>query len=359
MLGCLAGSKSMHNLSPLFAFIGIALIAVYASASEIERDRDFVYVCRDGGNGAYEAFPDVCRLADGQLMCVFYDGWKHVSLPDGAHPRGGRISAVFSADEGQTWSAPNVVYDGPDDDRDPSVVQLADGRVLCNFFSLRADGASGYTGLGSWLVESADSGKTWSNARRIVSDNYCSAPIRALRNGTLILGLYRADEEDANGAVTRSEDGGVTWSAPIDIDNGGLRLDAETDVIELADGRLYAAQRTETANMRYSVSKDAGRTWSVSADIGFPGHCPYLHVDPGGVLLLAHRKPQTSLHYSLNDGATWSETVLVDDVGGAYPSMVTLNDGSVLIVYYEEGDGSNIRARKLRATREGIEWLRW
>ena len=74
-------------------------------------------------------------------------------------------------------------------------------------------------------------------------------------------------------------------------------------------------------------------------------------------VLLAHRVPSTSLHYSLDECKTWSENVLVDVVGGAYPSMVNLRDGSVLIIYYEEGAGSSIRAKRFRATPDGIEWL--
>jgi len=37
--------------------------------------------------------------------------------------------------------------------------------------------------------------------------------------------------------------------------------------------------------------------------------------------------------------------------------MVNLKDGTVLIVYYEEGADSSIRAKRFRATRSGIEWL--
>ena len=72
---------------------------------------------------------------------------------------------------------------------------------------------------------------------------------------------------------------------------------------------------------------------------------------------MAHRLPNTSLHYSLDEGKTWSDNVQVDSVIGAYPSMVTLKDGTILIVYYEEGAGSSIRAKRFRATRDGIEWL--
>jgi sialidase-1 len=85
--------------------------------------RDYVVVCRDGGAGGYEAFPDVCRLSDGRLMSVFYASYDHVGLPNERWPKGGRIDCAFSSDEGRTWSAARVLFDGPDDDRDPSIVQ--------------------------------------------------------------------------------------------------------------------------------------------------------------------------------------------------------------------------------------------
>jgi len=316
----------------------------------------FVYVCEDAGAGGYEAFPDVCRLSDDRLMAVFYAGYGHVAMPNEQLPKGGRICCCSSADEGRTWSPPRILYDGPHDDRDPSIVQLKNGRLICNFFSLRKSDVPGkrWIGLGTWIVTSDDLAKTWSRPRQLFDSYYCSTPIRELSDGRLILGLYRETAGSAAGAVAVSDDGGQTWSEVIDIDNGGHRLDAETDVIELRDGTLYAAQRPK---MCYSISKDRGQTWSVSKPMGFAGHCPYFHRTADGIILLAHRVPATSLHYSLDECKTWSSNVLVDTVGGAYPSMVGLKDGSVLIVYYEEGSSSSIRAKRFRATRSGIEWL--
>ena len=315
----------------------------------------FGYVCRDAGAGGYEAFPDVCRLSDGRLMAVFYAGYGHVAMPNEQLPKGGRICYSTSADEGHTWTKAEILYDSPDDDRDPSIVQLKDGRLICNFFSLRKATEPGrrWTGLGTWMVTSDDLGKTWSAPRQLFEGYYCSAPIRQLSDGRLILGLYRELPKSAAGAVGISDDGGKTWKL-VDIDNGGIRLDAETDVIELADGTLYAAQRPK---MCFSVSKDRGDTWSVSKPIGFAGHCPYFLRTREGIILLAHRVPATSLHYSLDECKTWSENVPVDSVGGAYPSMVNLKDGTVLIVYYEEGAGSSIRCKRFRATKSGIQWL--
>lgn len=316
-----------------------------------------VSVCKDAGHGAYEAFPDVCRVADGRLMCVLYAGYGHVSLPNETWPKGGAIAAVYSEDEGKTWSPAATIFDGPDDDRDPSIAQLKDGRLICTFFSLRKTGENTWEGLGSFAIISSDAGRTWSAPRQIARDYYCSSPVREMADGTLLLGLYEENENDANGAVARSDDGGATWSTPADIPNGGLRLDAETDLIALKDGRLYAAQRTQKESMRYSTSSDRGRTWTVSAPMGFSGHAPYLHRAPNGWVVCAHRIPQTSLHFSKDECATWSDNVLVDDVIGAYPSMVTRRDGSILIVYYEEGEGSNIRARAFRLEDSGLLWV--
>ncbi|MDQ1257014.1 MAG: hypothetical protein QG656_1615 [Candidatus Hydrogenedentes bacterium] len=341
--------------------ISMVLACGWTAADEaaVEPLPMFVHVCMDAGAGAYEAFPDVCRLKDGRLMCVFYAGYGHVAMPNEQLPKGGRVSYCLSSDEGRTWTPAQTVYDGPDDDRDPSITQLANGRLICSFFTLRkADGASPpWTGLGSWMVYSDDAGQTWSEPRRIAETYYCSSPVRELSDGTLILGLYAEENGKGWGAVTLSTDHGDTWSPVIDIDNNGLPLDAETDIVELKDGSLYAAQRGRGETMAWSISKDRGKTWSVSEPYGFPGHCPYLHRAPGDIILMAHRLPATSLHYSLDECKTWSANVPVDDVGGAYPSMVTLRDCSVLIVYYEEGEGSSIRAKRLRATPEGIEWI--
>ncbi|HJN09053.1 MAG TPA: sialidase family protein [Pirellulaceae bacterium] len=318
------------------------------------------FVEKDAGAGGYEAFPDVCRLDDGRLMCVYYAGYAHVSLPNEKHPRGGQVSCSFSGNEGRTWSESRVVYDGPHDDRDPSVVQLADGTILSNFFSLSRSKQPGKSREfdGSFLVASKDRGRTWSAPRMINREHACSSPIRLLKNGELILGMYGERDGVAYGGVVRSSDQGKTWSAMNRMDNNGAYLDAETDIIQLKDEGLYAALRGgKGAQMHWSRSSDNGRTWTVCEPIGFSGHCPYFHRTTGGTILLAHRIPATSLHYSLDECQTWSDNVQVDSSGGAYPSMVNLKDGSVLIVFYEEGGQSNIRARRFKASMQGIQWL--
>jgi len=153
----------------------VAVLSVWAlGALAAAAQQAWLHVCTDAGAGGYEAFPDVCRLADGRLMAVFYAGYGHVSLPNESLPNGGRIALCTSADEGQTWTAARTLFDGPYDDRDPSVTQLRDGRLICTFFILKPTGETSYTGLGTFAVTSADRGVTWDTVpQQISADYYC------------------------------------------------------------------------------------------------------------------------------------------------------------------------------------------
>lgn len=315
-------------------------------------------ISRGTAAGSYQAFPDVCRAGNGDLVCVFYAGYGHVSLPKEGWPRGGRLCLVRSNDEGQTWSEPSVLFDGPDDDRDPHIARLRDGRLVCSFFPYRIPpGAK--PEFETAIVVSKDDGRTWETNHTVLAPRWAvSAPVRELSDGTCLLGVYREEGETAYGGVLRSTDGGRTWSAPVPIGKGsGVRLDAETDVIELKDGSVLAALRGDRVPMHFARSTDAGRTWSGVTNSGFPGHCPHFTRLTTGEIVLCHRLPQTSMHISRDDGASWGEAIQIDAVGGAYPATVELKDGSVRVVYYEEGTGSAIRTRRFRVTKAGVEWL--
>ena len=56
-------------------------------------------------------------------------------------------------------------------------------------------------------------------------------------------------------------------------------------------------------------------------------------------------------------GKTWQGPYQIDSTPGAYASTVELKDGTVLVVYYEEGAGSAVRARRFQLKEKGIEFL--
>ncbi len=304
---------------------------------DVTVERPTKRIVTDAGAGGYQAFPDVCRLKNGDLYCVFYAGYTHISHSTPKLPKGGRICAIRSHDEGQTWSEPKTIVDTSLDDRDPSIMALPNGNLICNFFTYDQNGA-----CDTCISRSSDGGASWSEPEIIAPGCATSTAIRRLRSGRLLLPIYAVDGNNKRSytALCISDDKGKNWSHPYRVAmQPGMTLD-EMDFYERKDGTLLAVMREVMAG---AESKDGGKTWGAPFPLGFPGHCPNLLLTREGVLLLGHRLPKTSLHFSLDEGKTWKGPVLIDDFIGAYPSMVQLKDGRVLCVYYEEGAGSAIR----------------
>ncbi|MBM4079887.1 MAG: DUF1080 domain-containing protein, partial [Planctomycetes bacterium] len=181
--------------------------------------KPYQIVCSDGGGGAYEAFPDLCRLKNGDLLCVFYEGYGHVSLPNEQLPKGGRVCSVRSSDEGRTWGKAEIVADTPFDDRDPHICQLSDGTLICNFFSYYAKGKRREGSPHPFEIlttRSTDGGHTWSEPQLVEINSplawACSAPIRELPDKSLIMGIYHESGAGAFGGTIKSYDRGKTWT---------------------------------------------------------------------------------------------------------------------------------------------------
>jgi sialidase-1 len=347
----------------------------------------YVTIPQDPTGGGYQAWPDLTRLQDGRLMCVFYNGADDDTVqgtPNSPQfPNAGRIDYSISSNSGYSWSTPQTLYDGSADDHDASITQLKDGRVIANFFKDYYEGYTGrYTGLsGTMVMTSDDLGKHWSTPQEVCPSPYVtSSPILEISTPTgsrLMLPLYHyaGGGTDTFGAASTSDNQGQTWNPPVSIplplpgNNVPTFLPAETSVLQLKDGSVFAAERSPGGQlMCYSKSTDFGNTWSISEPFDFSGQCPYLHRAPNGIVLLAYRNDPASttcLRYSIDDCRHWSDEVLVDNVAGAYPSIADLEDGSQLIAYYEDfgchpggGNGSDIRIKRFRVTQgSGVEWL--
>jgi hypothetical protein len=112
-------------------------------------------------------FPVALRLADGRIAVVLRGGAPHVGIQ-------GRLDIGFSGDEGQTWTRPAVVTHSPVDDRNPAFGQAKDGTLVVAFFrTARYDAQGRYNErltdkpVNTWVTRSADGGKSWSQAAEI------------------------------------------------------------------------------------------------------------------------------------------------------------------------------------------------
>jgi len=209
-------------------------------------------------------------LNDGGLIYVY---GAFTGLADTARSR---IALVRSRDGGQTWSAPEILFEDPKVSLlHPSLVRLPGGGV-----GLAHSRLWGATRAVKIFRYSNDEAKTWSDEIPISDGSFgymTGAHDRLLRVGeTRILNTVHAKIEIKGPArklgtfVFASDDGGLTWqkmtSQPLTCTANPANLGEsgylETSIAPLDGGELLMLGRTTSGYAYESRSKDAGRTWS-------------------------------------------------------------------------------------------------
>ena len=209
-------------------------------------------------------------------------------------------------------------------------------------------------------VRSNDDGKTWTKPENLTSQLknpswflFAPAPGNGitLSNGTLVI---PPQGRDANGLpfsnLTWSDNHGKTWtvSSPARSDT------TESAVVELSDGSLMLNSRDN--RNRQDKSKTNGRAVSVTSDLG--DHWTIHESDHGALpepvcmaSLISHqlddgrsvlffsnphhtsKRKKMTVQMSLDDGTTWAKQILLDEEGGAYSSLVMVDDNTLGILY--------------------------
>jgi len=331
----------------------------------------------------YHGWPTLTRRANGELLVVCSGGRESHVCPFG------RVDLQRSQDDGETWTFPRTVYDGPIDDRDAGVLETAKGSLLVTTFTSLAYvdyvmkkqlakpvGSKGAWSqekrdewlsvhnriseekrkneLGQWMIRSTDGGITWS-ARYSSIVNSPHGPIQ-LSDGRLLYAgkeLWTGNKEIG---VCESKDDGQTWNwlARIPTREGdAIRNYHELHAVEAPSGKLIVQIRNHNkqhaGHTLQSESTDGGKTWSTPHSIGVWGLPSFLNRLRDGRLLMSYghrRKPYgNQARVSTDEGKIWSEPVTIsgDGPGGdlGYPSTVELKDGSLVTVWYEKMKGSS------------------
>jgi Neuraminidase (sialidase) len=307
-------------------------------------------------------FPVAVRLASGEILAVLRGGGAHIG-------RAGRLDLVISRDQGRTWSKPWTAVDGPEDDRNPALGQLADGTILLAYAVLSGYEADGLrlSGMredrvfdGVYVMRSKDKGKTWSKPERspavysFYNGKGAVSPygkIIQLRDGTVVMAVYFEFFENPGNEsyIFRSRDGGKTWGEPSLL---GKHFN-ETALLELPDGSLMAAMRSEKGgHIAVTHSKDSGKTWSqavqVTKDLEHPADLIRLK---GGEILMTYGERNAPMGaralLSRDGGKTWDmekTIVLAENAPNTdcgYPSSVETAEGQIVSLYYQVNDLKN------------------
>ena len=325
----------------------------------------------------YHGWPTLARRKNGELLLVFSGGRETHVCPFG------RVELMRSHDDGKSWGWPQVLLDGPIDDRDAGVVETAKGSILVTTFTSlayegpmqkmektslppgkekdeldkliaewraahnRINAEQRQKELGTWMIRSTDGGVTWS-ARYAVPLNSPHGPV-VLRDGRLIYAGKALWKDDRIG-VCESKDDGVTWEwlATIPARTGDDPKNYhELHAVEASNGTLLAHIRNHNqpnaGETLQSESTDGGRTWSLPHSIGVWGLPSHLLRLRDGRLLMSYghrRKPIGNLaRVSEDNGRTWSDPLTISDdaMSGdmGYPSTIECDDGTLVTVWYE------------------------
>ena len=247
---------------------------------------------------------------DGSLMAV----WTQSSVENysAEMPPDQHIAFSRSTDEGDTWSEPRIIA-GPRKAGDgfmaswgyPLVSKSGRIYVLYSQHIGKHDSFFHHTG---WLhgISSDDAGKTWSKPENIpvarsINDNPDTSfppnmlcwqkPLRLGKDGRYFAGFTRwtsnAVRKNPNPRDWRSHDARVEFMRFENVDDdppvAGLKIrwfaanDAlavpfpghpevsacqEPSIVKLPDGRLFVVMRTASGSPFWSVSTDAGETWT-------------------------------------------------------------------------------------------------
>ena len=151
----------------------------------------------------------------------------------------------------------------------PSIVRLKDGTLVASHDVI---------GNGTMILRSTDDGDTWERVRKpnadadndIIDDTieeivyanlFTNTPAETGVETRYLMGVRRGTGDPAAVAIYRSDDGGLTWSVPVDNKTGWLVEDDGTSVVIPAhtaptpvvkkDGRIYRAFDTSGRSWRY------------------------------------------------------------------------------------------------------------
>lgn len=296
--------------------------------------------------GRYLGHPSTVLLADGRtVLCAYPEGHGQ-----------GAIRLRRSTDGGRSWSPPLAVPESFADSREtPTLfrVRAGEGQRLLLFSGLYP----------IRLAHSVDDGEHWSELVPIGTFGGIVAMSSLLARGDgELLAFFHDDgrflrEHGTQGAfqvlVTRSRDGGLSWSAPETIASRGDVDLCEPGLVTAPDGKTHVLLLRENARKHNSfalVSGDEGHTWSEPRELA-----PELTGDRHVALTL----PDGRVLVSLRDMASGSETrgdwvlwlgTMEQLLGGGgrrlrlldnrhewdcgYAGLEQLTDGSLLAVSY-------------------------
>lgn len=275
-----------------------------------------------------------------------------------------------SIDGGETFGAPILLAAGTENHptvNNPVLTEDSRGRIhllYCEDYAIN----------GGRVLQriSEDDGVTWSGCRDItpstepdIRNVFALGPGHGIRtkNGTLLIPFWRVPKRyhavlhshaPSEIGILRSCDDGEAWQiGAVASTREGLFIPNETEIAELADGRIYLNTRLG-AGLTYrgrAYSSDECGSWDefepdyTLEDPNCFGSCVACRVEnKADILFFANCDSKTernnvTLKGSTDGGRTWNFKAVIDELRGGYVELAADEKRGSLYVLYEEDYG--------------------
>ena len=316
---------------------------------------------------------NITVMSDGEVVIAFRDAQAHLDVH-------GRMMLIRSKDNGDTWSAPEVIFDLPRaDHRSAGILELANGDwVTYDYRAGKLYDENDVFIINDFLVDepatwgawSTDKGKTWTFTEEPImsphADNRFIEPERhslLLPSGRILLAANTIpknfnDRFFCEIAIFASDDNGRHWQYLSHLPLYPF-IDGEPSLVKARDGRIILVSRSRTLEPGWNhadwkesgmvvlfTSDDDGVTWSEGqptpmSSMSAPAHL--LSLQDGRILCShASRAYPGSIYVTVSDdnGRTWpveNTRIIANDVVGydsCYPTTGQLADGTLITTWY-------------------------
>lgn len=360
--------------------LAVLVSFLLVSTAWAQDERPFVVLHQQGDHDCHTVrIPGIAVTNDGTLLAVYdlrYESRRDLQ----GHMD---IGLSRSTDGGKTWEDPRPIMDMgefgdlPQDQNgcsDPNIlVDKATGEIFVSaVWTHGKPGTHQWTGNGSepgltpatstqfMIVRSTDDGVTWSEpenwTERLKNPAwhlFAPAPGNGitLRDGTLVMPTQGRDHDGMPFSnLMWSKDHGKTWT----LAKHARSDTTECAVAELSDGTLMLNMRdnrnrrdkSDTNGRAVSVTSNLGETWvihpsdhgSLPEPVCMASLISHQLEDDRTVLFFSNprnksRRQNMTVQLSLDDGKTWTKQIELDQAGGAYSSLVMVDDRTLGIVY--------------------------
>lgn len=326
-----------------------------------------------------EGFGPFTRLQDGRIFGV------------------DSFNALFSSDEGATWSSVPLFKEGQSFEvgGERAVIQTRGGVLIIAFSNYKEQDwrwnsqkhdADPGTRLPTYAMRSVDNGQTW-EAPQMLHEDWTGAIRNMIQTSTgevVFTSMKLLNNPGRHSVLTYvSADDGATWRGSNIVDLGGAGHHGgatEATVVELKDGRLWKLIRTNYMRFWQAWSDDNGLSWRVIQPSSIeassaPGQL--LRLASGRIMLVWNRpypegkteypmtggdnewsevpvsnhRGELSVAFSEDEGATWSAPVVVARQPGAslaYPYLFERVPGEVWLTTMQGGVRVSIKEDDFR-----------